>query len=75
VQGEILIMGDMTVNGEHLTGVFIECTVEELRASKNMFSERVEIVSADKPPNCPHCRDNKKVDRFWYCEKCGERWY
>jgi len=28
----------------------------------------------DVVPNCPHCKNDSKVGKFWVCERCGERW-
>lgn len=25
-------------------------------------------------PDCPHCKNNAKVDLFWCCERCGYHW-
>ncbi len=44
MKGKILIIGDMNVDGENLTGCFVECSVDELKEGKNMFAEEVEII-------------------------------
>ena len=44
VTGKVLVIGAMTVDGEQLTGMFIECSVDNLRKGRNMFAETVAIV-------------------------------
>ena len=43
MKGKIVVIGDMNVDGEELRGVFVECSVEELRGGRNLFGEEVKI--------------------------------
>jgi len=47
MKGKVVAIGDLNIDGEDLQGVFIECTVEELRGGRNMFAEEVEILPAE----------------------------
>ena len=30
--------------------------------------------ATDAIPQCPSCLESRKVDLFWTCDRCGERW-
>ena len=48
IRGKLTMAGTMNVDGEQLTGVFVECSIEELRSNRlNMYSE-VEIKPVEK---------------------------
>jgi len=45
IQGRLAIIGTMEIEGEELTGAFVECTEEELKEGRNLFDEDVVISS------------------------------
>jgi len=49
-KGKLIIMGDMTIDGQPFTGAFIECSKFELKKGADAFFEDVII---DMPPNPP----------------------
>ena len=54
IKGRFAIIGTMEIDGEELTGAFIECSKEELKKGTNLFCEDV-IISA--PNN--ECQEEK----------------
>ena len=44
MNGTITHMGALIVEGEKMTGVFIKCTVDELKRGKDIFFEDVTIT-------------------------------
>ena len=44
-----LIMGTMNIDGEELTGIFLQCDVRELKSHSILFAEEVELVEKIKP--------------------------
>ncbi len=43
IKGKLAIIGEMKIDDEDLTGAFIECSVEELKAGRQLFGENVVI--------------------------------
>ena len=54
IKGKLTIIGNMEVEGEKLTGAFIECSKEELKAGRHLFGEEV-IINASQPAVEKHC--------------------
>lgn len=47
IKGRLSIIGDMVVDGEELTGVFVKCSRDELKKGcGDLFCEEVEIVAS-----------------------------
>jgi hypothetical protein len=38
------------------------------------FENKGILICQDMDPKCPSCLHDEKVDLFYYCERCGERW-
>ena len=76
VSGKVLVIGNMEIDGGNLTGMFIECSVSELKKGRNMFAEKVAIsplkTEAQKTDTqqlkakiaefVADCEDRKEVD-------------
>jgi hypothetical protein len=51
IKGKLAIIGEMKIDDEELTGAFIECSVEELKAGRDLFGDDVVILRFGNPPN------------------------
>lgn len=49
IKGKLLIIGEMEVDGETLTGAFVACSRDELKTGRDLFSEDVMIVPSQQP--------------------------
>ena len=79
IKGTFIAAGAMSINGEALTGVFVECTPEQLMLSRLPIYREVTISTASeikeaakRAPNstkpetirpCSDCRDKSCKDR------------
>ena len=45
INGQLVIIGEMEIDGKKLTGAFIECTKKELKKGIDLFAEKVMIVA------------------------------
>jgi hypothetical protein len=75
IKGKLSVIGRMEIDGEELTGAFVECSEEELKENVNLFCENVTIdLAVDKFPP-PICGVHKipleyKGEGAWQCPKC-----
>ena len=69
INGNMTHAGNLEIDGEKLTGVFVLCTVDELRNAGNMIFEDVTINKSTKKP-CIECEQNKDSGMN-FCAYCG----
>jgi len=46
INGMLKILGDMTIEGEELTGAFVECSTDDLKKGRDLFAEDVSIIAS-----------------------------
>ena len=67
MNGTITHMGALIVEGEKMTGVFIKCTVDELKRGKDIFFEDVTItLQSDADGNL------KNDIKIWRGKRCQQ---
>ena len=69
ISGHITHAGDLKIDGEKLTGVFVLCTAAELRNAGGLLFEDVAINKSTKKP-CIECEQNKDSGMN-FCAYCG----
>lgn len=76
IKGRFAIIGDMEIEGEKLTGAFIECSREELKKGRSLFCENVTISASQSPDEtekCPNCVMGHYDQIIMRCSTCGEQ--
>ena len=80
INGHMTHAGDLEIDGEKLTGIFILCTVDELRKVGGMLFEAVTVIKQENAKPILRCTcGSKKVPRIVapikaiVCVDCGLR--
>ena len=47
IKGQVIRAGTMDVNGETITGVFVECEISELRDNEKILYEIVNLLPVE----------------------------
>lgn len=51
IKGRVVCAGDICVDGTMITGLFVECSLSDLRDNKNLVYSDVEVNHAEKENN------------------------
>ena len=69
INGHMTHAGDLEIDGEKLTGVFVLCTFDDLRMAVRMLFNDITVGKSTKKP-CIECEQNKDSGMN-FCAYCG----
>ena len=69
INGKLIIVGEIEIDGEKLTGAFVECSVGELKKGRELFYEHVTISASQKPTDIK--TENATQPEIDFCPNCG----